>query len=193
MVKLHYTLYKEGFKLGFVQNGQETICEINLKGLNFDDKEELKKYIKNKVVEITGLQPDEILNLDKDILNISNNFEELVFNDIVEFCDNCNKEVVIPKNGGKCPYCGKWLYPCSLCDMDKVDCNNCKYKNKTEIYKKHLEKNKEHLMDRLFNILNGTGFEKFTAKNIQEIADDLKEIEILQEFLKSDDFEIIEK
>ena len=114
-------------------------------------------------------------------------------NKIIEYCDTCNRDVEIPRVGGRCPFCGKYLYPCSLCDMDKVDCNNCEYYNKENVFKRHLEKNKEYIKDRLFNILNGTTFEELTAKNLQEIADDLKEIEILENFLKSDDFKKLKK
>lgn len=65
--------------------------------------------------------------------------------------------------------------------------------NKKELFEKHLKDNKQQLKDRLFEILNGTGFEKFTSKNLQEITNDLKEIEILLEFLNSEDFKILDK
>jgi len=47
---------------------------------------------------------------------------------IDEWCDNCGMDTRISKNGGNCEYCGKFLLPCSLCDMDKVNCKNCKFK-----------------------------------------------------------------
>lgn len=65
--------------------------------------------------------------------------------------------------------------------------------NKKELFEKHLKDNKQQLKDRLFEILNGTGFEKFTSKNLQEITNDLKEIEILLEFLNSEDFRILDE
>ena len=65
--------------------------------------------------------------------------------------------------------------------------------NKKELFEKHLKDNKQQLKDRLFEILNGTGFEKFTSKNLQEITNDLKEIEILLEFLNSEDFKILDE
>ena len=43
-----------------------------------------------------------------------------------EWCSYCGNEVVIPVCGeSTCPICGKPILPCSQCDMDKVDCNNC--------------------------------------------------------------------
>lgn len=48
--------------------------------------------------------------------------------EIYEWCDNCGMETKIGENGGKCEHCGKFLLPCSLCDMDIVDCNKCPYK-----------------------------------------------------------------
>lgn len=44
-----------------------------------------------------------------------------------EWCDVCGMETEISENGGYCDYCGKFLIPCSLCDMDKVNCNECKF------------------------------------------------------------------
>lgn len=45
-----------------------------------------------------------------------------------EWCDECGMETEINENGGHCEYCGKFLLPCSLCDMNKVKCNECKFK-----------------------------------------------------------------
>ena len=47
---------------------------------------------------------------------------------VYEWCDNCGQETKISNKGGKCKCCNKFLLPCSLCDMDKVKCNNCKIK-----------------------------------------------------------------
>lgn len=49
--------------------------------------------------------------------------------EIIEWCDNCCMETEISVNGGNCKHCGKFLLPCSLCDNDKVNCNDCKFKN----------------------------------------------------------------
>lgn len=57
---------------------------------------------------------------------------------------------------------------------------------KKKLFLKHLEGNREYLKDRLFNILNGNGFEKFSSRNLQEITNDLKEIEILEDFIKNE-------
>lgn len=45
--------------------------------------------------------------------------------EITEWCDCCGQETRIKNTGGYCKYCGKWLKPCSLCDIDKVKCINC--------------------------------------------------------------------
>lgn len=44
-----------------------------------------------------------------------------------EWCDNCGQETEISINGGKCEHCGKFLLPCSMCNMDEVVCSNCKF------------------------------------------------------------------
>lgn len=51
---------------------------------------------------------------------------KLVKDRIIEYCDNCGQETEIDRNGGYCEHCNSWLKPCSLCDMDKVNCANCK-------------------------------------------------------------------
>lgn len=53
---------------------------------------------------------------------------KLITDRIVEYCDNCGQETEIDRNGGYCEHCNKWLKPCSLCDWDNVNCNNCPYK-----------------------------------------------------------------
>lgn len=50
-------------------------------------------------------------------------------NKTFELCDVCGQETEIDnKVGGYCSTCGKFLKPCSMCDMDKVNCNECKFK-----------------------------------------------------------------
>ena len=45
---------------------------------------------------------------------------------ITEWCGYCENEVKIDDCGvSVCPICGEKILPCSQCDMDKVDCNNC--------------------------------------------------------------------
>lgn len=51
---------------------------------------------------------------------------KLVKDRIIEYCGNCGQETEIDRNGGYCEHCNSWLKPCSLCDMDKVNCANCK-------------------------------------------------------------------
>lgn len=46
---------------------------------------------------------------------------------IYEWCDNCGQEVKISIKGGNCKFCGHFIFPCSLCDMDKVNCNECEF------------------------------------------------------------------
>lgn len=45
-----------------------------------------------------------------------------------ELCPHCNNEVeIINDKPSKCPVCGETILPCSMCDMDKVKCNDCKF------------------------------------------------------------------
>lgn len=44
----------------------------------------------------------------------------------VEQCPYCEQLTNITKVGvNQCSNCGKYIAPCCLCDMNKVDCNNC--------------------------------------------------------------------
>ena len=66
---------------------------------------------------------------------IDNNLDECMnlfikkffLNATYEFCPYCEKDVLIPTVGGYCDTCGVWLKPCSLCNMDEVNCNKCKW------------------------------------------------------------------
>lgn len=50
-------------------------------------------------------------------------------NKTFELCDNCGQETEINGEvGGYCSTCGKFLKPCSMCNMDEVNCNECKMK-----------------------------------------------------------------
>ena len=45
------------------------------------------------------------------------------YNDTFEWCSNCEEEFIVNKfKIYICPGCGEKVYPCSLCDMDKVVC-----------------------------------------------------------------------
>ena len=47
-----------------------------------------------------------------------------------ELCPHCNNEVQILINGiSICPECGEKILPCSMCDMNSVNCNYCKWEN----------------------------------------------------------------
>lgn len=47
---------------------------------------------------------------------------------IQEWCSNCCQEVTIDAEFKEqvCPNCGEIILPCSLCDMDTVECSKCK-------------------------------------------------------------------
>ena len=49
---------------------------------------------------------------------------------IFEWCDNCGNESEISRFGGYCEHCGKFLLPCSQCDMNKVKCENCEFEKR---------------------------------------------------------------
>lgn len=50
-------------------------------------------------------------------------------NKTFELCDNCGQETEIDSNlGSYCSTCGKFLKPCSMCDMDNVNCSKCNFK-----------------------------------------------------------------
>lgn len=43
-----------------------------------------------------------------------------------EVCPYCDQQVIIANTGiSKCPNCGKWIVPCSMCIMEEVNCNSC--------------------------------------------------------------------
>lgn len=66
--------------------------------------------------------------------------------------------------------------------------------HKKELFKEHLFSLKEGQKIRLSKILSGESFEKFSSRNLQEITNELKEIEILLDFIDGNDFKkIIEK
>ena len=96
-------------------------------------KEYIIKKLKEKKENIIERFNNEIIDLKQSIKDCEDNikkYQDINLNiasedEITEWCDECGMESVINKNGG---YCEKYLLPCSLCDMDKVDCNNCKYK-----------------------------------------------------------------
>lgn len=42
-----------------------------------------------------------------------------------EWCPYCEEDVEIPSIGMTQCKCGKWLIPCSMCNMENADCDNC--------------------------------------------------------------------
>lgn len=42
-----------------------------------------------------------------------------------EWCPYCGEDVEISSTGMTQCKCGKWLVPCSMCNMDNADCENC--------------------------------------------------------------------
>lgn len=53
---------------------------------------------------------------------------------ITELCSNCDTEVEI-KHGcvkQQCPNCNKNILPCSMCDHNEIDCNDCVFKEELE-------------------------------------------------------------
>lgn len=61
---------------------------------------------------------------------------------IVEWCPHCGQETEIDRLGGKCEHCGHFLKPCSLCNMDIVDCSKCEKDKTLQYMKKAIEKSK---------------------------------------------------
>ena len=47
---------------------------------------------------------------------------------ITEWCPLCESEVVLDNTFKiqKCPSCKNPIKPCSMCDMNKLNCNGCK-------------------------------------------------------------------
>lgn len=45
-----------------------------------------------------------------------------------EMCPHCETEVELPIvfEVQKCPVCGEWIAPCSICHPDYADCANCR-------------------------------------------------------------------
>ena len=49
------------------------------------------------------------------------------FDKIWEVCPHCEQEVELKPEMKiqVCPECGKWICPCSMCDCNLVECQNC--------------------------------------------------------------------
>lgn len=64
--------------------------------------------------------------------------------------------------------------------------------NKKDLFKNHLENEKENLKNRLLDILEDN-LEEFSSRTLFNIAQNLKEIETIQDFIESDDFKHLEQ
>lgn len=54
-------------------------------------------------------------------------------NTTTELCPHCDSEVKIPADyPSNCPNCGKTILPCSMCNMDQVNCNRCIFEIREE-------------------------------------------------------------
>ena len=59
-----------------------------------------------------------------------------------EWCTSCNEEVELPAIMAvyKCPNCGEFILPCTLCDIEgQTNCENCDYSKCIEIWRKERE------------------------------------------------------
>lgn len=51
---------------------------------------------------------------------------DIISDTVFEVCPHCDNEVEIPNTRvSSCPPCTCNIKPCAMCDMYKVDCNNC--------------------------------------------------------------------
>lgn len=93
-----------------------------------------------------------------------------------ELCDSCGQETEITEKGGHCEHCGKFLLPCSLCDMDKVKCSECELEK---------EKRKEYLKDKFIKsfILD------IVIKDIMNLVDEDKLMEYIKKEFKDIDLD----
>lgn len=96
--------------------------------IDFEEKELINRY--NEY--ITEIEHNSKLSY-KDFVDGYINFVivdgkhlKLVKDRITEYCGICGQETEIDRNGGYCEHCNSWVKPCSLCDMDNVNCSNCK-------------------------------------------------------------------
>lgn len=99
------------------------IWEIQIEELSIDNIE-VVEYLLNKLKDLK----DNILNFydyQKEWIKETALEIGLI---TAEYCPYCQQEVLINRKGEKCNICGHFLKPCSLCDMDKVKCEECKIK-----------------------------------------------------------------
>lgn len=53
---------------------------------------------------------------------------------VTEWCQNCGSEVSIESEMKlqECPYCGKYIVPCTMCNHDTCNCDLCEIGNLCE-------------------------------------------------------------
>lgn len=59
----------------------------------------------------------------------------MVIKRVDEWCPECETEVVLSvyhkKELKKCPNCGAWIFPCSLCREKEMTCDLCELRRDT--------------------------------------------------------------
>ena len=70
------------------------------------------------IIDETGKVYD---NFSKELIDVLKKDD----NKVSELCGNCGQEVFIDCDIiGICPFCGKEILPCSICDWDNINCQN---------------------------------------------------------------------
>lgn len=113
-------------------NGNFTQPTTNLKGLVelFNSTVAENPYKDCSIAEV-----DSNLNYVRTI--IAKNCVSKYFGYGNEHCPHCDSDTpfYVEFKAFHCTHCGKSILPCSLCDKDRVDCNECplKGKNRTKL------------------------------------------------------------
>lgn len=123
MIEISYFLGVEKDRIKELNNIINTYSVDGLKGyvafieLCFDN------FVKSKSRDIYTFLEE---NLEE---NIEQFKDKYYMEHTYEYCPHCETESKIYIEGGKCEICGRFLKPCSMCDMNKVKCNECKFDN----------------------------------------------------------------
>ena len=108
-------------------NDIQEMWEIQLEELSIDNIE-VVEYLLNELKRLKEYSGDFFIHEEKWIKETAQEIDLL----ITEYCPHCNDEVLINRKGEKCSGCGHFLKPCSLCDMDNVNCRDCEERWKVE-------------------------------------------------------------
>ena len=108
-------------------NAIADMWEIQLEELSIDNIE-VVEYLLNELKRLKEYSGDFFIHEEKWIKETAQEIDLL----ITEYCPHCNDEVLINRKGEKCSGCGHFLKPCSLCDMDNVNCRDCEERWKVE-------------------------------------------------------------